>query len=52
MSYRHNSMSGCVDACLLVEEDVLQKGFVAICLIGHVGGGGRGWLDVWDLVCL
>ena len=52
VSYRHNSLSGCVGACLLVGEDVLVEGFVAVCLIGHGGGGGRGWLDVWDLVCL
>ena len=52
MSYRHNSLIGCVGACLLVGENVLQGGFVAVCLVGHGGGGGRGWLDVWDLVRL
>ena len=52
VSYRHNSLSGCVDACLLVGEDVLGGRFVAVCLVGYGGGGGRGWLDVWDLVCL
>ena len=49
MSYRRNSLSGCVGVCLLVGEDILEEGFVAVCLVGH-GGGGRGWLDVWDLV--
>ena len=52
VSYSHNLLIGCVCSCLLVEEDVLQKGFIAISLIGHVGGGGRGCLDVHDLVCL
>ena len=52
VSYRHNLLIGCVGACLLVGEDVLEEGFVAVCLVGHGGGGGRGWLDVWDLVCL
>ena len=53
MRHRYNSLIGCVDACLLVGEVVLGGGgFVAVCLVGHGGGGGRGWLDVWDLVCL
>ena len=51
VSYRHNSLIGCVGACLLVGEDVLEEGFVAVCLVGHEGGGGRDCLDVWDLVC-
>ena len=29
---------------------VSEGGFVAVCLVGHRGGGGRGWLDVWDIV--
>ena len=52
VSYRQDSLSGCVGACLLVGEDVLGGGFVTVCLVGHGGGGGRGWPDVWDLVCL
>ena len=51
VSYRHNLLIGCVGACLLVGEDVLEEGFVAICLVGHRGGGGRGWHDVWGLLC-
>ena len=52
LSYRHDSLSGCVGACLLVGEDVLGGGFVAVCLVGHGEGGRRGWLGVWDLGCL
>ena len=52
VSYSHNSLIGCVGACLFVAEDVFVGGFVAIYLIGHGGGGGRDLLDVWDLVCL
>ena len=51
MSYRHKLVSGCVGAFLVVGEDVLGGGFVAVCLVGHEGGGERGWLGVWDLVC-
>ena len=50
MSYRHKLLIGCVGACLLIEEDVLMGGFVAVCLVVYGGGGGRGWLDVWDIV--
>ena len=46
VSYSHNSLSGCVGACLLVGEDVLGGRFVAVCLVVNVGGGVRGWLDV------
>ena len=51
MSYRQHSLSGCVGVCLLVGENVRGGGFVAVCLVGHGGGGGRGWLDVWGLLC-
>ena len=51
VSYRHNSLVGCVGACLFVGEDVLEGGFVTVCLVGHRGGGGRGCLDVWGLLC-
>ena len=49
--YRRNLLSCCVGACLFVGEDVLEGGFVTVCLVGHRGGGGRGWLDVWGLLC-
>ena len=29
---------------------VLEKGFVAICLVGHRGRV-RSWLDVWGVLC-
>ena len=47
---RCNSLSCCVGACLFVGEDVVERGFVALCLVVDEGGGGRGWLDVWDIV--
>ena len=51
MNYRRNLLSCCVSTCLFVGEDVLEGGFVAVCLVGHRGGGARGWLDVWGLLC-
>ena len=36
-------------ACLL-ERTLLRGGFVVLSLVGDNGGGGRGWLDVWDNV--
>ena len=35
MRHRYNSLIGCVGACLLVGEDVLEGGFVAVCLDVH-----------------
>ena len=52
VSYRQDSMSGCVGSCLLGGEDFHQGGFVAVCLDEHGGGSRRGWLGVWDLGCL
>ena len=51
MNCRRNSLSCCVGACLFVGADVLEGGFVTVCLVGHRGGGGRGCLDVWGLLC-
>ena len=48
---RHNFLSFCVSACVFVGGGVLEEGFVAVCLVGHRGGGERGWRDVWGLLC-
>ena len=37
VSYSHNLLIGCVGACLLVGDDILEEGFVAVCLVGHGG---------------
>ena len=50
MNYRGDLLSCRVGACLFVGEDVLEGGFVALSLVGEQGQGGRGWLDVWDIV--
>ena len=39
---RRSSLSCCVGACLFVGEHVFEGGFVAVCLVGHRGRGGRG----------
>ena len=35
---RHNSLSCCVGACLFVGEDVLEGGFIDLCLVADKGG--------------
>ena len=45
---RRSLLSCCVGACLFVGEDVREGRCVAVGLVWHRGGGGRGWLDVWD----
>ena len=48
---RRNLLSCCVGACLFVGEDVLEGGFVAVCLVGHRRGVWRSWLDVRGILC-
>ena len=47
---RRKLLSFYVGACFFVGGGVLERGFVAICLVGHRGRV-RSWLDVWCVLC-